>query len=293
MKISPGANDDGSGTAAVIAAAYVLSHFEFNRTIKFVTFSGEENGLLGSEAYVRELYDNDEEILTEFNADMIGYANTTEGGKRHRIYGTQDALWVFDEIKDVNDNYDIKFNLSHGIVSDTHRGGSDFANFLRYGYETVAFFQSEHNPDYFHTPEDTIEHVNFSYLVNVTKLIVGTLAQIADIDNYYPNVKIAAPKRGRLYFEDRIIRNLKDEYTKIFDNVLFCAEVSPGDAPIAKVDFYYDNKLVYSDTEIPFQWRLNKLSIKEHEVKVVVYDELDRTASDSMKFLFINIFKNR
>ena len=41
----PGANDDGSGTVAVLAAAYALSHFDFKRTIKFVTFSGEEIGL--------------------------------------------------------------------------------------------------------------------------------------------------------------------------------------------------------------------------------------------------------
>ena len=42
----PGANDDGSGTVAVLAAAYALSHFDFKRTVKFVTFSGEEIGLV-------------------------------------------------------------------------------------------------------------------------------------------------------------------------------------------------------------------------------------------------------
>jgi len=84
--ISPGADDDGSGVAAVLAAAYVLSKFEFNRTIKFLCFSGEEVGLLGSKAYSKSAYENDDIILLEFNADMIGYAKTDEDEKKFRIY---------------------------------------------------------------------------------------------------------------------------------------------------------------------------------------------------------------
>lgn len=289
VKVSPGANDDGSGTAAVLVAAHILSQFEFNRTIKFITFSGEELGLFGSEAYARELYKNDEKILVEFNADMIGYANTSEGGKKHRLYSTQDASWIIDEIEDVNEIYNINFNLNKGIVKDTFRGGSDFASFLRYGYETLAFFQSENNPDYWHTPEDTLEHINFSYLYNVTRLIIGTIAHIADVDIYYPHISITSPKRGKLYYEDRIIRNLKQEEIKIIDDVLVCTEVTPGDAPIDYVEFYYDGKLVCTDKEKPYQWRMNKRSFRRHNIEVVVVDEKERTASDYIEFLFLNL----
>jgi len=58
-----GANDDGSGTVSVLAAAYVLSQYTFKRTMKFVAFSGEEQGLFGSEAYVRELYEQQTPVL--------------------------------------------------------------------------------------------------------------------------------------------------------------------------------------------------------------------------------------
>ncbi len=84
IKTVPGANDDGSGAAAVLAAAFVLSQHTFNRTLKFVTFSGEEVGLKGSWAYAEEAYTNNDNILFAFNADMIGHATTTQGRFQHQ-----------------------------------------------------------------------------------------------------------------------------------------------------------------------------------------------------------------
>jgi len=53
--------------------------------MKFVAFSGEEQGLFGSEAYVRELYEQQTPVLVEFNADGIGRSTTTETGKKIRL----------------------------------------------------------------------------------------------------------------------------------------------------------------------------------------------------------------
>lgn len=287
--ISPGAIDDGSGVAAVLAAAAVLSHFQFNRTIKYVTFSGEEAGLIGSRNYVRELYKNDTDILVEFNADMIGCANTSEEGETMYISQTKDANWVVDEIKKVNQNYGINFNIrgAWNLSAEGKRHGSDFFDFVLHGYEAVAFWESGHY-EYWHTQNDTIDKVNFSYLTNMTKLIVASLAHLADIETYYPQVKIGAPKRGRLYFKDGTIKIFKHEYTFVFDKFLVFAEVKPGDAQIEKVDFYYDDKLIYTDTEMPYYFRLNEFSIKKHTIQVIAYDEKGRNASDKMNFYFIN-----
>ncbi|RLF51392.1 MAG: hypothetical protein DRN24_05050 [Thermoplasmata archaeon] len=295
VKVAPGANDDGSGVAAVLTAAYVLSQFEFKRTIKFVTFSGEEEGLLGSKAYTKEIYDNNEEVFVEFNADMIGYAETTTGGKTFKIYGTEDTQWMIDDIEKINQNYNIGFeNLPVNILNPNARhGGSDYLNFIRYGYESIVFWQSEFNKNYFHTSEDTIEHVNFSYLVNTTRLIVGSLAYLADVEMVYPQVKIVSPKKGKIYFEDRIIKNLKDFKTIVIDDALIYAEVKPGNTSINKVEFYYDGKLMYKDTDPPYQWRLNKFSLLKHSVGVVVYDEADKTSHDYLFFTFINLNKHR
>lgn len=280
-----------SGVAAVLAAAYVLSQFEFNRTIKFVAFSGEEIGLLGSRAYAKELYKNNTDILVEFNADMIGYAVTADEGRNMSISSTEDAKWIVDEIKDVNENYGIDFNVRTGwtMRPGGARHGSDYYDFVLYGYEAVAFWESGNYRDYMHTPEDTIDKVNFSYLANMTRLIAASLAHMADIDVYYPQIKIGAPRRGRLYFEDRTIKKYKFERTIVIDDVLICTEVKAGDAPIEKVEFYYDGKLVYTDTDMPYQWRLNKLSIRKHTVEVVLHDEIGRTARDQVTFRFINM----
>jgi len=54
---SPGADDNGGGVAAVLSAANILSQYPFNHTVRFITFSGEEQWMLGSHEYVREAYD--------------------------------------------------------------------------------------------------------------------------------------------------------------------------------------------------------------------------------------------
>jgi hypothetical protein len=296
VKVSPGANDDGSGVAAVLAAAYILNQFEFNRTIKFVTFSGEEINLLGSRAYVKEIYENNEDLLVEFNADMIGYAETAQGGKNVTLSPTEDAHWITDEINSVNDNYSIGFNINIGgdITPERSRGGSDYYDFMLYGYEVIAFWESEWNRDYFHTEEDTIEHINFSYFVNVTKLIVGSLAHLADmVEIDHPMLRIGSPKRGRLYFEDRTLRIFRHHRTIVIDDVLIYTEVKPGDSPIEKVEFYFDGKLKHTDMEKPYLWRINQRSIRKHTIKAVAYDEKGRTASDQISFRFVNLMLKR
>ena len=74
---SPGADDDGSGTVGVMAAAKVMSTYTFNHTIRFVTFSGEEQGLLGSKVYAEESYEKGENIVA-LNLDMIGYSKNVD-----------------------------------------------------------------------------------------------------------------------------------------------------------------------------------------------------------------------
>jgi len=54
---SLGADDDGSGVAAVLASASIMSHYAFNHTIRFIAFSGEEVGTYGSFTYAKEAYE--------------------------------------------------------------------------------------------------------------------------------------------------------------------------------------------------------------------------------------------
>jgi len=75
---APGANDDGSGTAAVIECARVMSHHAFPATIIFVTVSGEEQGLLGSTFMASKAKKENWNVAGVFNNDIVGSNNSNE-----------------------------------------------------------------------------------------------------------------------------------------------------------------------------------------------------------------------
>jgi len=291
-KDSQGAIDDGTGVAAVMAAAQALSKFGFNRSIYFLTFSGEEVGLIGSRNYVRDIYKNDTDLLLQINADMVGYATNATEGKMAYLSQSQEAGWFLDEIQKVNQIYDFGFDLKKSSFDLTAIGntryGSDYWDFVYHGYNSIAFWESGRY-EYANTPYDYFEYINFSYLTNMTKIIAASIAHLADLDVYYPQIQIGAPRRGCLYFEDKIIKEFKHEQTIVFDDILIYPEIKPGDAPIERVEFYYDGKLMFTDEEKPYQWRLNKGSLfLKHEVEVKIIDEIGRETSDFIKFRYIN-----
>ena len=106
--------------------------------MKFVTFAGEEIGLLGSESYAKEAYDKNDNILVDINADMIGHAETAEGGHNMGITSTEDTTWIFDVIENINTEYNINFQINKGEINRDGRGWSDYHSFVEYGYETLA-----------------------------------------------------------------------------------------------------------------------------------------------------------
>src|SRR4029077_10322463 len=69
----PGADDDTSGTAALLEAARVLAHRPMPATIVFASFTGEESGLLGSKEFVRRALENKTKIVGALNNDMVGW----------------------------------------------------------------------------------------------------------------------------------------------------------------------------------------------------------------------------
>ena len=290
VKKSPGADDDGSGVASVLAAAAVLSQFDFAHDIRFVLFSGEENGLLGSSEYVRDLYEDGTDLLVELNADMIANTNTEEGDKKLRVYGTEDIEWILDVIEQINNDFSIDYFLDVRITDEEERMGSDYAAFTRYGFETIAFFEGEWNIHY-HSPRDTIDRINIDYLVNNTKIIAATIAYLADITDIPPQIMIESPKLGYLYYDGRKIKQIDELETKIINDIWIWADVTHGTRPIEKVEFFYDGKLMYTDTEYPYKWHFNKISFRSHRVTAKVYDDLGRTASDWRDIEFINLFR--
>jgi hypothetical protein len=294
VKETVGAVDDGSGTVGVLAAAYVLSQYNFKRTMEFVAVSGEENGLLGSHAYAREIYDQQTPVLVEFNADMIGKATSKETGKTIRLSITEDAGWIAGTMEKMTKDYGFNFNITRWqiIDRDAKSGWSDYFEFTQLGYESVVVWPGEWDP-YMHTPQDNISNVNFSYLVNTTRHIAATMAILADTDIEQPQLHIANPRFGKILFNDNEKKTYKYKTPIILDETNIYAEVKQGTYPIEKVEFYYDDKLLLTDTEKPYDYMLNKTSIGFHKIKVITYDTNGNNATDEMKILFINIQKNQ
>lgn len=293
VKETVGAVDDGSGTVGVLAAAYVLSQYTFKRTMEFVAFSGEENGLLGSHAYAREIYDQQTPVLVEFNADMIGKATSKETGKTIRLSITEDAGWIADTMDKITNDYGLNFNIRQWqiIDRDAKSGYSDYFEFTQLGYESVVVWPGEWDPN-MHTPQDDISNVNFSYLVNTTRHITATIAILADMDMEQPQLHITNPRFGKILLNDNEKKTYNYKTPIIFDETNIYAEVKQGTYPIEKVEFYFDDNLLFTDTEKPYDFMLNKRSIGFHKIKVMIYDTIGSNATDEMKILFINIQKN-
>jgi hypothetical protein len=290
VKDTVGANDDGSGTVGVLAAAYVLSQYRFNRTMKFVTFSGEEQGLFGSDAYVRELYDSRTPVLVEFNADGIGRATTTEYGRKIRLSVTEDTGWITEIMQNMTKEYGLNFTITTlwKVNRGLPFGFSDYFHFVRHGYESISVWQADGDPNY-HSPRDNISNINVSYLVNVTRHIAATMAILADIEVEVPQISLANPRYGKLVYQDNIIKNMTYDTPIVIGETNISAEVQQGVYPIDRVEFYYGNTLLFTDKEKPYEYLLNKRSVGLHMIKVVVYDTKEHSATDKMKIWFVNL----
>ena len=175
--ISPGADDDGSGVSAVLTIAKVMSQHTFNSTVKFVLFSGEEQGRLGSHEYAKEAYENGEDIAGVITLDGIGYAVSSEDGSKVKNLVCNESSWIADISHKINELYGEYIGLD--IIRLPNEPISDHQSFLDYGYDASYFLEYTLDP-YYHTSEDRIEYMNMSYLEKVSRLTMGTLAYMAN-----------------------------------------------------------------------------------------------------------------
>jgi hypothetical protein len=176
VSAGPGADDDTSGTIAVLMAATIMSQYQFNHTIKFVTFSGEEQGLLGSAVYAADAAANGWNIVGVLNCDMISYAITTNDGSNLIVFENTPSEWLYTYTLDINSEYNdyIHLTLHHGGST----WGSDHNSFWDEGYDALFYFEYTETP-YYHTSGDTMAHINATYAVKNIRLILATLAELA------------------------------------------------------------------------------------------------------------------
>ncbi|MBU0984017.1 MAG: M20/M25/M40 family metallo-hydrolase, partial [candidate division Zixibacteria bacterium] len=171
-RIHYGADDNGSGTAALLELArHYRAREETNRhSMLFIAFSGEEAGLLGSSYFVRNWTVNRDSALMMINMDMIGRLQEQEKGLLAMGVGTAQEFADFFEARDTAG---LKVT-----VTQSGAGPSDHAAFYNDSIPVLNFFTGAHE-DY-HKPSDVAELIDYDGIVKVTDLVTDVISCLDD-----------------------------------------------------------------------------------------------------------------
>ncbi|MEL7003082.1 MAG: M28 family peptidase [Bacteroidota bacterium] len=190
-EINNGADDDGSGTSAIMemAEAFVKAKKEGKgprRSILFMTVTGEEKGLLGSSYYAANPVFPLENTIVDLNIDMIGRIDEEHADDPNYVYlvGSDRLSTELHEISEkVNETY-TEFNLDYTYNAESHPDRiyyrSDHWSFAKNNVPVIFYFNGVHE-DY-HKPTDTIDKIEFDLLTRRTKLVFHTAWVLANRD---------------------------------------------------------------------------------------------------------------
>jgi hypothetical protein len=177
--LAPGADDNASGSTGVLIAADILHQHRFECTIRYILFTGEEQGMYGSQDYASIAYNRGDDIQAVINLDMIGYnSDQYEVIGLHTRPGDAGDLAIAGLFADVVNTYSI--NLTPEIVQDGEQF-SDHSSFWNYGYSAILGIEDydDFNWDNYHKISDTIDTIDFSYMADFIRATVGTVAHLA------------------------------------------------------------------------------------------------------------------
>jgi hypothetical protein len=209
----PGANDDGSGSAAVIEAARVLSKHKFPGTIVYSLDSGEEQGLYGAKVISAYAKAQGWNVVANLNNDIIGNSCGSDGlcdSTQVRIF-SEGPRWQAHEalaaqqrslggendapsrnisryLDGLADRLKIGLDVRQVWRNDRFGRGGDHTEFLNLGFPAVRFTVAVENYNWQHQDVrvengihygDTVDHMDFPYLAKIAKLNIAALAGIA------------------------------------------------------------------------------------------------------------------
>lgn len=177
----PGANDNGTGSAAVILAARALMPYQFERTLQFVLFTGEEQGFLGSAYYVTNLPPPFTNIVAALILDMLGNPVENPGHVKLMTGGISPwdpVLPIVRSFTNVLQGYTKSIEVPLSFLLDIAGvGTSDQISFGRQGFPAVWFYDGGGSP--IHSPKDTVASLDMEYLTANVRAIAGTAAHLA------------------------------------------------------------------------------------------------------------------
>lgn len=186
---APGADDDGSGTVAVMELARVMGrHFPrgLDATIAFVLYTGEEQGLLGSTQFAERLKREGKVVTAAFTDDIVGNVVADDG----RTDSTSVRVFVVDSLAlggpelaryvwATGALYQPGFEVIPVLRLDRLGRGGDHRPFHLQGYPALRFSERLENYKRQHLPTDTLADVDFGYVAKVARLNLATVASLA------------------------------------------------------------------------------------------------------------------
>ncbi|MCO7186353.1 MULTISPECIES: M28 family metallopeptidase [Tenacibaculum] len=191
-EIYNGADDDGSGTVAILEIAEAFKQAADagkgpKRSILFLHVTGEEKGLLGSKYYTENPIFPLANTVTNLNIDMIGRVDDRHKGNPNYVYliGSDKLSTELHNISEAmnkkytNIDLDYKYNDDNDPNRFYYR--SDHYNFAKHNIPIIFYFNGTH-ADY-HRPTDTPDKINYEMLENRTRLVFHTAWEVANREN--------------------------------------------------------------------------------------------------------------
>jgi hypothetical protein len=232
---APGANDDGSGTVAVMECARVMSKHKFPATIIFVTVAGEEQGLLGAYFMAKKAKKENWAIEAVLNNDIMGSNNSNETNiiENTKVRVFSEGLSVMDTgkaamqirnlglendgrsrqlaryIKEIGERYIDNMQIVMIYRNDRFLRGGDHTSFVENGYAAVRFTEMNENFTRQHQDVrnengiaygDLPEHIDFEYLRKNSGINLANLSNLAKAPPIPEEVKIDVKKLSNTTF---------------------------------------------------------------------------------------------
>ena len=187
-----GADDDGSGTVALIEIAKAFQQAKKSghgpkRSILILHVTGEEHGLLGSKYYSEHPLFPLTETVSDINIDMIGRRDTDHPSTNNYVYVigadrlSSDLHNIVVAANKKHTNLDLDFKFNDPADPNHIYERSDHYNFAKYGIPSVFFFNGIH-ADY-HKASDTVDKIEFDALAKRTQLAFAVAWEVANREN--------------------------------------------------------------------------------------------------------------
>ena len=180
-KNTPGADDNASGSVATMLAANILSQYQWGCTLRFAFWTGEEQGMEGSEAYALQAVNDNENIIAYLNLDKIAWNTIGSNPDISLFYepsipSSLPLAQLFAEVVSA-------YNLDLIPTIATGNYASDHSSFWQYGFNSIMAIQDKLTGDtnpYSHTPGDTVTHTDPIYFTNFVKASIATFAHMSN-----------------------------------------------------------------------------------------------------------------